>query len=173
MPKTAALGWLALVCLSAALPAADLLVEKISEGAQARLGGWSVAHNDNGLPTTLAPDPFAPEAGGSPLSPGHSGRIHGHLGPNRAPYSWAQLSLKLAPDGAPMDLSGYKSLRFWVKGDGKRHVVKLIAVVADFDQPRFSSPPAPNGMSWPCRWTPSPRPAGARPWPRAPPTSRP
>lgn len=123
-----------------AAPSAQWLVEDF-EGSAGRSGFWNVAANDNGLGTRVTPMPFAPQAGGSPLSPGFSGRIHGWLGPNRPPYSWAQLSLALTQDGSPKDLGDFKSLRFWVKGDGRRHVVKLMkASVTDHDQYKFAFP---------------------------------
>ena len=133
-------GLLALLLAPALGPAAELLVEDF-EGASGHLGPWSVAVNDNGLGSTLEPSPFVPAAGGCPASPGHSGRIHGHLGPNRAPYSWAQLTLPVSADGKGRDLSAYKSLRFWVRGDGKRHGVKLLrASVVDHDNFRYNLP---------------------------------
>lgn len=110
------------------------------EGSAA-LGVPRVAVNVNGLPSTLNPQPFVPTAGGAPGTPGHCGRIYGHLGPNRPPYSWAQLVLPLSPEQTPVDLGAFKSLRFWIKGDGRRHVVKLMKrSITDYDQYRFEFP---------------------------------
>lgn len=144
-----ALG-LSLTLLAAQSPAKEAkngawLVEDF-EGAGGHLGPWSVAANDNGLGTVLEPQPFVPQAGGAPASPGHSGRIHGYLGANKPPYSWAQLVLPLSDDKSPQDLGRFQSLHFWVKGDGKRYVVKLMkASITDFDQFKFEFP---AGTDW-------------------------
>lgn len=131
---------------AAAAAALEWLVEDF-EGASGRSGHWGTSANDNGLGTRLAPQPFAPQAGGAPPSPGFSGRIHGWLGPNRPPYSWAQLRLNLDAHAGVRDLGQYQSLRFWVKGDGRRHVVKLMKrSIADHDQYRFAFP-APAGWT--------------------------
>jgi hypothetical protein len=81
------------------------------------------------LGTTLQPQPFAPEKGGDSVSPGHSGRIHGHLGKQEAPWPWANMTLTLSNP----DIRGYSALRFWVKGDGGHYRVQLCrGAVKDF-----------------------------------------
>jgi hypothetical protein len=137
-------AWLALAALAGSLHAAPkpavLLVEGF-EQSQGLLSPWKTASDKNGLGTVMEPEPFTPETGGVLGSPKGCGCIHGHLGPDRAPYTWAQLSLGLNPGRTPMDLGAYQSLRFWVKGDGKRHVVKLMrAAVEDFDHFKFAFP---------------------------------
>ncbi|MGH7441416.1 MAG: CIA30 family protein, partial [bacterium] len=60
--------------------------------------------------------------------------IHGHLGLNQSPWTWAQLRLDLVPSGSPQDLGPYQSVRFWAKGDGRIYQVRLIKrSVADSD----------------------------------------
>lgn len=97
-------------------------------------GGIWCAFDRNGLGTEVKPDPFELALGGAPPSPGHSARYYGTLGDNRPPYSWAQLQVFLTPAKAPRDLRGFKSIRFWVKGDGGRYGVALVkSSVTDYD----------------------------------------
>ena len=136
---------IALALLAGRLSAATLMVEDF-EKATPRLG-WQAEHDDHGLGTVLLPDPFIPEAGGAPGSPRGCGRIHGHLGLNQAPWVWAQLRLALKPGFAPADLGAYRSLRFWAKGDGSVHRVRLIkASIVDSDHYGYS-------FAAPAQWT--------------------
>ena len=107
-----------------ALPAAakTWLVETF-ESPQGTSGGFWCAFDHNGLGTKVSPDPFVLTAGGAPPSPGHSARYFGALGDNRPPYSWAQLQVFLNPTKAPADLRGFRSVRFWAKGDGGRYAL--------------------------------------------------
>src|SRR5487761_2609948 len=114
---------LAFLCAAAHVGVATLMVEDF-EKATPRMA-WQVEHDEHGLGTTLAPDPFAPTPGGAPGSPLGCGRIHGHLGLNQAPWVWAQLRLALKPGFAPADLRAWKTLDFWVKGGGAMHRVRL------------------------------------------------
>jgi len=117
---------------TAALRAADRLVEDFESAAPR--AAWRVTHDDNHLGTLLQPEPFAPSPGGAPGSPRGCGRIHGRLGLNQAPWTWAQLLLQLDKDGKAVDLGRYRSLRFWVKGDGGEGEVSLVkASVTDSD----------------------------------------
>ena len=94
---------------------------------------WSLEHDEHGLGTRLEPEPFQPEAPGA-NGTAFCARLHGHLGLNQAPWVWAQLRLGLKPDRSAVDLGAYHSLRFWVKGDGSPHKVRLIkAGVTDSD----------------------------------------
>jgi hypothetical protein len=92
------------------------------EGDQARTGqGWWTGADDNKLGTTLEPIPFVAEKGGSPLSPGHSGRIHGKMGAGHEPWPWANLVLAMDNE----DLRPYSAISFYVKGDGLKHDIQL------------------------------------------------
>jgi Complex I intermediate-associated protein 30 (CIA30) len=106
-------------------------------------GSWWEGCDQNDMGTTLIPNPFERLAGGSPLSPGFCAGMKGHLGPNEEPWTWASLTLSLEKDGTPADLTPYRALRFYVKGDGKEHVVQLqkesVKDYADF-QAVFVSP---------------------------------
>jgi hypothetical protein len=119
----------AAVAAPSAKATADLLLDDF-EGATAKNGSaWWAGCDDNKLGTTLLPQPWAPEKGGSKDSPGHSGRIHGHYGSQKAPWPWASLALALTNP----DISGYSALRFWAKGDGSTVRVQVGKVaVKDF-----------------------------------------
>jgi peptidoglycan/xylan/chitin deacetylase (PgdA/CDA1 family) len=113
------------------------------ESASPSFGGsWWEGCDSNGV-TKLSSMPFTPLPGGSPVSPGHCAGLQGHLGPQQAPWPWATLSLGLDATGKPIDLTGYRALRFYTKGDGKTHSVALNkASVSDYDdfQAAFVSP---------------------------------
>src|SRR3954470_11761278 len=117
------------------LPAATKtwLVETF-ESPQGTSGGFWCAFDHNGLGTKVSPDPFELTPGGAPPSPGHSARYFGTLGDNRPPYSWAQLQVFLNRSKDPVDLRGFRSIRFWAKGDGGRYAVVLAKQsVTDYD----------------------------------------
>jgi hypothetical protein len=104
------------------------------ESAQGTSGGFWCAFDQNGLGTHVSPDPFVLTPGGAPPSPGHSARYFGSIGDNRPPYSWAQLQVFLNSDKTPTDLRGFRSIRFWAKGDGGRYAVVLSKqAVTDYD----------------------------------------
>jgi hypothetical protein len=100
------------------------------EADQARTGqAWWTGADDNKLGTTLEPVPFVAKKGGSPVSPGHCGRIHGKLGAARDPWPWANLILAMDNE----DLRGYSAISFYVKGDGLTHQVQFCKTsVKDF-----------------------------------------
>ncbi|MES2201460.1 MAG: CIA30 family protein [candidate division FCPU426 bacterium] len=101
---------------------ARLKLDNFEDSMASQEGGmWWSGCDANKMGTTLAPAPFATSEGGAPKSPGHAGRIHGHLGANSAPWAWAALSLTLKHN----DLSAYKTLELWVKGDGQAYTVRL------------------------------------------------
>jgi hypothetical protein len=110
---------------SPAPPSRVWLVEDF-ETALGRTGGFRCELDRNGLGTHVSPEPFQLTAGGAPPSPAHSARYFGALGDNRAPYSWAQLQVLLSRDKSAKDLREFRSIRFWVKGDGARYSVALI-----------------------------------------------
>lgn len=111
---------------AAAKAAADMLLDDF-EGDVAKNGmGWWNGCDTNNLGTTLAPQPYAAQAGGKT---GRCNRISGHLGSNKAPWPWASTGLKMSNP----DISGYSGISFWVKGDGGRHKVQLQrTAVTDF-----------------------------------------
>ncbi|RYZ02231.1 MAG: hypothetical protein EOO73_32440 [Myxococcales bacterium] len=114
-------------------PVTTWLVEDF-ESPQGTSGGFWCAFDRNGLGTRVSPDPFVLTAGGAPPSPGHAARYFGKVGDNRPPYSWAQLQVFLNRDKSPRDLRGFRSMRFWAKGDGGRYSVVLAkAAVMDYD----------------------------------------
>jgi hypothetical protein len=86
--------------------------------------GWWTGCDTFGV-TKLEPMPFTTLAGGSPQSPGHCAGMKGHMGPQQAPWPWAILSLSLNAGANPVNINGYKALRFYTKGDGKTHGVAL------------------------------------------------
>ena len=117
------------------IPAASKawLVESF-ESPQGTSGGFWCAFDQNGLGTQVSPDPFVLTSGGAPPSPGHSARYFGTIGDNRPPYSWAQLQVFLNSGKTPTDLRGFRSIRFWAKGDGGRYAVVLSKqAVTDYD----------------------------------------
>lgn len=101
---------------------------------QGTSGGFWCAFDRNGLGTKVSPDPFVLTPGGAPPSPGSSARFFGAIGDNRPPYSWAQLQVFLNRDKSPRDLSAFRSIRFWAKGDGGRYALVLAKQsVTDYD----------------------------------------
>lgn len=107
-------------------PTGNVLKIDDFETDQSTLGTvWWTGSDTNNLGTTLAPNPFVRSKGGSPKSPGYCAGIKGHLGSARAPWPWAFLSLSLDPAGKPMDLTAYKSIRFYTKGSGSLCLVAL------------------------------------------------
>jgi hypothetical protein len=112
---------------------ASWLVEDF-ESAQGKSGAIWCAVDHSGLGTQVSPDPFELTPGGAPASPGHCAHYFGTLGDNRPPYSWAQLQVFLTPDKSPKDLRNFRSIHFWVKGDGGRYSVSLSKqAITDYD----------------------------------------
>ncbi|HET9932273.1 MAG TPA: CIA30 family protein, partial [Polyangiaceae bacterium] len=116
------------------------------------MGPLWLEFDKNGLGTSAAPSPFHSEPGGATASPGHAAHISGTLGANKAPWSWVQLQVHFNANQAPEDLSGYKTLRFFVKGNGGRYAVAFAkASVTDHDHFRyeFTAPSAWTEVSVP------------------------
>ncbi|MDF3067724.1 MAG: hypothetical protein K0R38_3325 [Polyangiaceae bacterium] len=114
-------------------PVGPWLVEDF-ESPQGKSGGFWCAFDSNGIGTHVSPDPFVLTPAGAPPSPGYAARYFGTVGDNRPPYSWAQLQVFLSAGKAPRDLRGFRSVRFWAKGDGGRYSVVLAkAAVTDYD----------------------------------------
>jgi hypothetical protein len=110
----------------------SLLVDAFDGGP--KIGGsWEVYKDDNNLGTKV--NPFAVEKDGNPTGSKGHGRFSGHIGKNMAPFPWAVLDLSWQ-DAGTKDLSEYKALRFWAKGDGKKHRARIgRAAVEDFCYP--------------------------------------
>lgn len=108
------------------------------ESPSGHTGGLWYEFDKNPLGTVAKPNPFVLEPGGAPPSPGHSAHIYGTLGSNRAPWSWVQLQISLSRDKHPVDLTAYRTLSFYVKGDGGRYGVALVKdAVKDYDDYRY------------------------------------
>jgi hypothetical protein len=107
----------------------EMLVDDF-EGEKAKNGeSWATACDSSMLGTIVQPLPFVASTGGSPQSPGHSGRIHGHLGAGKAPWPWAFMALNLSDN----DLRAYHGISFYVKGNGGPLRVQLLkGAVKDF-----------------------------------------
>jgi len=133
---------------TAAKAKAPMLLDDF-EGDTAKNGqGWWSGCDDNKLGTTLQPQPWAAEKGGSKDSPGHAGHIKGHFGTAKEPWPWASASLKITDP----DLSGYSAISFWTKGDGqKQRLVISRAAVKDFAHyyVEFTAPKAWTKVSIP------------------------
>lgn len=110
------------------------LVDDFEKTGAAQNGGtWLSEMDPHGMGTLISPKPFAVAASGSPGSPGHSAHISGHLGPSKAPWPYAVLSVDLMPPSKPTDLRGFKAVELWVKGDGRQYRMQLTkASVSDW-----------------------------------------
>jgi chitinase len=117
-----------------------VLVDDFEKGGTTNaLGGsWSADCDQNNLGTVLNPLPFTPAAGGVTGSGLYCARIFGHLGKNAAPWPYAELVGTLNPMGGAADLSDFKTLEFWTKGNGKFYSVLLArAAVQDYGNYRL------------------------------------
>ncbi|HWA73129.1 MAG TPA: CIA30 family protein [Polyangiaceae bacterium] len=132
---------------------ANWLVEDF-EQANGLSGGFWYEFDKNPLGTVAKPNPFQLEAGGSSASPGFAAHISGTLGADRAPWTWVQLQVFLSRDKKAMDLRGYKTLSFFVKGDGGRYWVSLVRnAVKNYDNfhYEFTAPPTWTEMRVPIK----------------------
>jgi chitinase len=84
----------------------------------AGLEKWTVETDPYGMGTKAYPQPFSTSPGGCPDSPKAAAHFWGHLGPGRPPGPKALLKCQLMRDGSAVDLSGFKAIEFWAKGDG-------------------------------------------------------
>ena len=100
----------------------SLLVDSF-DGAGPKLGvEWQIYLDENNLGTKV--NPFVIVKDGSPKgSKGHA-HFSGHMGKSKDPWPWAVVDLGFG-DAGPKDLSAFSHLRFWAKGDGKKHRVRL------------------------------------------------
>jgi|GEM_PF-1378734 len=128
--------------ISAAPDKAVLKLDDFESASPLYGASWWEGCDSTGV-TKLSPMPFAALPSGSPVSPGDCAGLKGHLGPQQAPWPWAVPALGLDAAGKPFDLTSYRALRFYTKGDGKTHSVALnkasVGDYCDF-QATFVSP---------------------------------
>ncbi len=100
------------------------------DGEGPRLGdAWEPYGDENNLGTKI--NPFEVVKEGSPKGAKGHGHFSGHLGKNKDPWPWATLDLEFNDN--PKDLTTYTHVRFYAKGDGKKHRVRMSrAVIEDF-----------------------------------------
>lgn len=117
----------------AALPkgkalAADkpLAVSDFKKGSAATGFGtqWFIDQDHNNLGTQVK-DPKAFMVKGGPGGFAYAARFSGHFGRSVAPWPYAVFLCDLDPAGGSVDLSVFKALQAWVKGDGKRYEAVL------------------------------------------------
>ncbi len=115
--------------VGAATSSSSLLIDDFEKNLAYNGEAWNLGHDDNNVGTIAQPIPFVTEVGGAPGSAGRAARVKGKLGPLQAPWPWTAFQLTIK-DG---DLSKYKALRFWAKGDGQEHRAQLNkASIKDF-----------------------------------------
>ena len=115
------------------------LVDDFESGkTQSLLGGpWQVQMDNGGLGTLIKNKDEFIVKGGANGSKG-SARIFGHFGKLVAPWPYASLYTTQAQE-EPMDLSDYKAIEFWARGDGKNYEVQLfLTQVTDYAHYRLS-----------------------------------
>ncbi len=128
-------------------PGDKLLIDDFEKGggANALGGSWSADCDQNHLGTVLNPLPFTPTAGGVPGSEKYAAHISGHLGRSVAPWPYAELTGSLNTSGTAADLSDFKAIEFWAKGDGKFYSLVLArAAVEDYGNYRLDFKGAPE-----------------------------
>ena len=124
----------------------EWLVEDFENPAGLSGGLW-FEFDRNPLGTEANPHPFVLTPGGAPKSPGSCAHIWGKLGADREPWTWVQMQIMLNPSKQPTNLTAYKSLRFFVKGDGGRYGVTFVkAAVSDYDDYHYE-------FTAPSEWT--------------------
>ena len=122
---------LVLAAFPAFLPAGEpkrLIVDNFDEDRPKLGAAWETYVDDNKLGTKV--NPFEVVKEGSPKDFKGHGRFSGHTGKSKDPWPWAVLDLAFNDDG-PKDLSGYKSLQFYAKGDGKKYRVRVGRVAVE------------------------------------------
>ena len=109
-----------------------LIVFKPNSTTNLLLGDWAVSCDSNHLGTTVNPMPFKLACGGHG-SGKYAAHISGHFGKSQPPWPFVALTATLLPGGGAVDLSGFKSIEFWVKGDGKDYSFSINrAAVQDY-----------------------------------------
>jgi hypothetical protein len=104
-----------------------LLIDDFEKGTttNALNGQWGTDCDKYGLGTTVNPNPFQVAGGGHRGSAKHSAHIWGHFGRSVAPWPYVALVSTLASGGAAVDVSQFKGIEFWVKGNGKTYTLML------------------------------------------------
>ena len=85
---------------------------------------WLIDQDHNNLGTLVKnPKAFLVKGG----APGfdYAARFWGHYGHRWQPWPYAVFLCDMDPNGMALDLSAFKSLQFWAKGDGKRYEAVL------------------------------------------------
>jgi hypothetical protein len=102
-------------------PGPTLLLSDFDKGSlQHALGGlWQAEVDHNGLGTVLHPSPLAVTPGGARSR--NALKVWGHYGKNQAPWPHASVAARFGK----VDLSAFRGLRFFAKGDGKTYSVLL------------------------------------------------
>jgi len=91
-------------------------------------GKWKTSSDPHHLGTTLLPNPLVVSAAGASGSK-YGLRIHGHFGRNVEPWPYADVRASFSP----ADLSSVETVRFHVRGDGKKYILALVReTVVDF-----------------------------------------
>jgi uncharacterized lipoprotein YddW (UPF0748 family) len=132
----------------------SVLLDDFEDGnlANEAQGSWILDADSNKLGTVAGPQPLQAQAGGAHGSKYYLG-FKGHYGKAQAPWPYATLLTYLNPDHAPVDLSAFKGLGFYARGDGKAYEVVLHEpVVKDFAyfRARFQAGKdwAPVSLDW-------------------------
>lgn len=118
----------------------QVLIDDFEDGnlSNEAYGAWSLDFDGNNLGTKVEGQPLQCLPGG-PSGSKHYLGFRGHFGKNRAPWPYATIYTVFNPDHAPVDLSRFKGLGFFAKGDGKTYNVVLHqAAVKDYGYYRAS-----------------------------------
>jgi chitinase len=145
-----------------------LLIDDFEKGGTANaLGGsWSTDCDHNHLGTVLNPVPFTPTAGGAPGSEKIAAHISGHLGRSVAPWPYAELTGTLNASGSAGDLSDFKAIEFWTKGDGQFYSLVLArSAVQDYGNYRMDFKSGPQWTKVILNFADFKQPTWARPVP--------
>ncbi len=100
----------------------SLLVDSFDSDAPKIGRSWETYKDDNNLGTKVNPFDILKE--GNPKGFKGHGHFSGHVGKNKDPWPWAALDLAFQDDG-PKDMSRFKAVRFWARGDGKKYRVRI------------------------------------------------
>ena len=126
-------------------------------------GAWNLDFDSNGLGTRVDKQPLQALPGGPAGSKFYLG-YEGHYGKNQAPWPYATMDTVLNPDRAPVDLSHFKGLGFFAKGDGKTYNVVLHqAVVKDYGYYRANFKAGPDWTWVELNWKDFAQPGWAQP----------
>lgn len=145
-----------------------LLIDDFESGllVNALRAPWSAEADANGLGTALQGMPLRPIQGGAGGSR-HALGLRGHYGRNQAPWPYALLATGFNPGRQPVDLRGFKALRFKARGDGKGlEVVLRRRAVKDYGDFRASLTLRTDWHQHRLAWEDFSQPGWAEPVPR-------